>query len=76
MCRSIRTLRTGHIRSSDEDIHAAALQFVRKISGYRQPARINADAFEAALDETAVASQKLMESLKLPGRGSATTSYQ
>jgi hypothetical protein len=50
MCRSIKTLR-GPEASSDEEIHAAALQFVRKISGYRQPSRANQEAFDRAVTE-------------------------
>ena len=69
MCRSIKTLRIGDVTATGDDIHAAALQFVRKISGYRSPARVNADAFEAAVDEIAAASQKLMGSLRVSGRG-------
>ncbi len=65
MCRSIKTLR-GPEPATDDDIHAAALQFVRKISGYRQPSRANAAAFDAAVDEIAEASRRLLAGLR-PG---------
>lgn len=65
MCRSIKTLR-GEIAASDEEIAAAALQFVRKVSGFRQPSRANAEAFEEAVGEIAAASKRLLESLVLP----------
>jgi hypothetical protein len=51
MCRSIKTLRQGAQPASDEEIHAAALQYVRKVSGYRAPSAANVDAFATAIDE-------------------------
>jgi hypothetical protein len=63
MCRSIKTLRTGATPASDEEITAAALQFVRKVSGYRKPSAANEDAFEAAVAEIATASRRLLESV-------------
>ncbi|HEY3210106.1 MAG TPA: DUF2277 domain-containing protein [Actinomycetota bacterium] len=60
MCRSIKTLRRPDESATDEEIHAAALQFVRKVSGYRQPSRANQEAFEAAVGEIAQASRKLL----------------
>lgn len=65
MCRSIKTLR-GPEPATEDDIQAAALQFVRKISGYRQPSRANAEAFDAAVDEIAEASRRLLAGLR-PG---------
>jgi hypothetical protein len=65
MCRSIKTLR-GPQPVTDEEIRAAALQFVRKVSGFRQPSRKNAEAFEAAVDEIAGASRLLLDSLGQP----------
>ena len=62
MCRSIKTLR-GQNAVTDEEIHAAALQFVRKVSGYRVPAARNAVAFERAVDEVAASSRLLLDSL-------------
>lgn len=64
MCRSIKTLRRADEPATEDEIRAAALQFVRKVSGYRTPARKNEDAFEAAVDEIAKSSKKLLKSLK------------
>ncbi len=65
MCRSIKTLRhRGELAASEEEIRAAALQFVRKVSGYRQPSRANTRAFEAAVQEISVASSRLLHSLR------------
>ena len=64
MCRSIKTLRRPDEPASDEEIRAAALQFVRKVSGYRQPSRANAEAFEAAVGEIAQASRRLLDSVE------------
>lgn len=63
MCRSIQTLRRPDQPPTEEEIRAAALQYVRKISGYRRPSRLNQAAFEAAVDEIAHASQRLLENL-------------
>jgi hypothetical protein len=65
MCRSIKTLRTGPVPASDEEISAAALQFVRKVSGYRKPSAANEEAFDSAVDAVAVASKQLLEALSL-----------
>lgn len=64
MCRSIKTLRRKDEEATDEEIVAAALQFVRKVSGYRQPSRKNAEAFDAAVDEIAASSRRLLEQLQ------------
>ena len=64
MCRSIKTLRLPEGQSTDEEVRAAALQFVRKVSGYRKPSRVNEGVFYAAVDEIAAASRRLLESLK------------
>ena len=61
MCRSIKTLRRPEEPATPVEIDAAALQFVRKISGYRVPSRANADAFNAAVEEVAAASRRLLE---------------
>jgi hypothetical protein len=61
MCRSIKTLRRAEEPATEEEIRAAARQFVRKVSGYREPSRKNTEAFEAAVDEVADASRKLLE---------------
>lgn len=71
MCRSIKTLRRGGAPAADEEVQAAALQFVRKISGYRQPSRVNAPAFYRAVDEVALAMQTLLAALNPPRAGVA-----
>ena len=63
MCRSIKTLRRPGEPATDEELHAAALQFVRKISGYRKPSRANEQAFNRAVDEIALTSRALLEAL-------------
>ena len=63
MCRSIKTLRNAEIPATDEEIRAAALQFVRKVSGYRKPSKVNEVAFEKAVNEVAEATQKLLKNL-------------
>ena len=68
MCRSIKTLRQPEGRVSDEEIEAAALQFVRKISGFRQPSRANQEVFDRAVAEVTEASRKLLEDLVVGGR--------
>ena len=68
MCRSIKTLRSAEIPATDEEIHAAALQFVRKISGFRAPSKANVEAFEAAVAEITAASHKLLDSLTIGGK--------
>jgi hypothetical protein len=64
MCRSIKVLRDFEDPASEEEIEAAALQFVRKISGYRKPSRRNEEAFEAAVAEITGSSRRLLESLQ------------
>ncbi len=62
MCRSIKTLRARDVVASDEEIRAAALQYVRKITGFRSPTPRHERAFEAAVDEvTAVSKRALAE---------------
>lgn len=76
MCRSIKTLRGSSEATSNEAVRAAALQYVRKLSGYRKPSQANEEVFEAAVDEIARATQGLLEglvvrepsSLEHPGR--------
>ena len=65
MCRSIKTLRTEET-VEDADMRAAALQYVRKISGYRQPSRANAAAFERAVDEVTAATDRLLAAVRPP----------
>ena len=64
MCRSIKTLRRSDGQASEEEVRAAALQFVRKVSGYRAPSRANEEAFNAAVEAIAEASRRLLDSLK------------
>lgn len=63
MCRSIKPLRRSEMPATTGEIEAAALQFVRKISGYRAPSARNAPAFDAAVDEVAVAARRMLEQL-------------
>ncbi len=63
MCRNIRTLHNFEPPATEEEIHAAALQYVRKISGYQRPSHANEDAFATAVEEVAAATQKLLGSL-------------
>lgn len=63
MCRSIKTLRDGAVPASDEEISAAALQYVRKVSGYRKPSVANEAAFERAVADVAEASRRLLEAV-------------
>ena len=63
MCRSIKTLRNVEIPATEEEIHAAALQFIRKVSGYRKPSKVNEEAFERAVEEVALSTQKLLLTL-------------
>lgn len=68
MCRSIKTLRVPEGTVSHEEIEAAALQFVRKISGYRQPSRANQEVFDRAVEEISEASRKLLDDLVVGAR--------
>ena len=68
MCRSIKVLRERDIPAGDDEIAAAALQYIRKISGYRAPSRANEMAFNAAVDEITLASKRLLGSLKYGAR--------
>lgn len=63
MCRSIKTLRNAEIPATEEEIRAAALQYVRKVSGYRKPSKVNETAFEQAVEEIAHATQVLLKNL-------------
>ena len=63
MCRSIKTLRNAEVPATEEEIRAAALQFVRKVSGYRKPSKVNEAAFERAVEEIARSTQKLLENI-------------
>ena len=63
MCRNIHTLYNYEPEATGEDVRGAALQYVRKISGFTKPSRANADAFERAVDAVAAASQRLLAEL-------------
>ena len=63
MCRSIKTLRRAEEPATEEEIRAAALQYVRKVSGLRDPSRADAAAFERAVGEVARATRKLLGAL-------------
>jgi hypothetical protein len=63
MCRSIKQLRNVSQPATDAEIEAAALQFVRKVSGYRVPSSTNQQAFNAAVAEIAQATRQLLDSL-------------
>ncbi len=78
MCRSIKTLREPYTEQvSDADVRAAALQYVRKISGFRAPAAHNAEAFDAAVEAVARATADLLDRLEVkagPARAANATS--
>jgi hypothetical protein len=63
MCRSIKPLRLPDRPASEEEIYEAALQYVRKVSGYRKPSKVNQAAFEAAIMEVAAATRKMLDQL-------------
>ncbi|MCH8970848.1 MAG: DUF2277 domain-containing protein [Acidobacteria bacterium] len=67
MCRSIKRLREGATTAPQVEIEAAALQYVRKISGFAKPASHNEGVFEVAVTEIAAASQRLLEGLEVRG---------
>lgn len=72
MCRSIQQLRGAEPPATADEIRDAALQYVRKVSGYRVPAKANEAAFHAAVDEVAVATARLLEELVVaPGSKAA-----
>ncbi|MGI8486085.1 MAG: DUF2277 domain-containing protein [Thermomicrobiales bacterium] len=64
MCRNIRPLFNFEPAATDDEIHAASLQFVRKISGFTKPSRATEEAFNAAVDEIAAISHRLLASLE------------
>ena len=69
MCRSIKTLREPYTEDvTEDDVRAAALQYVRKVSGFRAPAAHNAAAFERAVDDVATATSRLLADLQVRGR--------
>ena len=68
MCRNIKRLRHADHAPSDEELHDAALQFVRKISGYHKPSQANAKAFDRAVSEVARAGRKLFDAMEVTRR--------
>jgi hypothetical protein len=68
MCRNIRTLHNFAPPATEEEVQAAALQYVRKVAGVTKPATDNTEAFEAAVAEVAAATQRLLEALVPHGR--------
>jgi hypothetical protein len=64
MCRNIKTLFNFDPPATDEEIRAASLQFVRKLSGFNAPSRANEDAFDRAVEETAAVARRLIDSLR------------
>lgn len=64
MCRSIHTLYNTELPATQTEINEAALQFVRKISGYRQPSKANADAFTSAVNEISASTARLLAQLE------------
>ncbi|MGW7360361.1 DUF2277 domain-containing protein [Streptomyces sp. NPDC054802] len=71
MCRSIKTLRPPVLpeEATEEDVRAAALQYVRKVSGFRAPAAHNREVFEQAVEEIAKATRRLLDGLEVRGSG-------
>ena len=64
MCRNIRTLFNFEPPATDDEIHASALQFVRKLSGFAKPAKVNEAAFDRAVQEVADTARRLIDSLE------------
>ena len=71
MCRNIKRLRAPGHTPTDQELHDAALQFVRKISGFSAPSRANQGAFDAAVGEVAAAGRRLFDSLRIGARAGA-----
>jgi hypothetical protein len=75
MCRSIKTLREPYTENVTEaEMHAAALQYIRKISGFRTPAGHNAEAFDRAVDAVTTATRDLLDQLEVRGARSQAAS--
>jgi len=68
MCRSIKQLRNAEIPATEEEIRAAALQFVRKVSGYRKPSKVNQEAFDQAVEEITQVTQHLLGHLSVQSK--------
>ena len=65
MCRSIKPLRLSDRPATEQEIQEAALQYVRKVSGYRKPSKANEEAFNKAINEVAEATRKMLEELNI-----------
>jgi hypothetical protein len=75
MCRSIKTLRPPYTEDvGEDDVRAAALQYVRKVAGMRTPSAGNAEAFDDAVQQVTAATQDLLDRLVVRGRSRTTTS--
>ena len=72
MCRSIKVLREGQTPVANDEIRAAALQYVRKVSGFRRPSQANTEVFDRAVDEVAAATKELLATLVIRGAKPAT----
>ena len=68
MCRSIKQLRNVEMPATEEEVRAAALQFVRKVSGYRKPSKVNQDAFDQAVEEITQVTQHLLSHLSVQSK--------
>ena len=68
MCRSIKVLRRPDTPATEPEISAAALQFVQKVSGFRKPSQANQKAFDAAVEEIAASTERLLDTLKVTRR--------
>lgn len=64
MCRSIKPLRNMDHPVTEQEIYEAALQYVRKVSGYRKPSKANEEAFNKAIEEVAASTRKILANLK------------
>ncbi|MGE3075317.1 MAG: DUF2277 family protein [Dehalococcoidia bacterium] len=71
MCRSIKKLRNNEVPATPEEVEAAALQFVRKVSGYRVPAKKNEEAFAAAVAAVTSATAALLKDMDAPRQAQA-----
>ncbi len=70
MCRSIKTLRSPYVDElTEDDVRAAALQYVRKVSGFRSPAQHNAEVFDRAVEAVAAATRELLDGLEVRHAG-------
>jgi hypothetical protein len=69
MCRSIKQLRQSDSLPSDEEVQAAALQYVRKVTGFRKPSNANREVFERAVAEVAATTRRALEGISAPPAG-------